>query len=201
MGCNIMGRLLQIGSVLLLVVGASYGANRQESKESPKPPSKPAPAKPAPPKAGVPKAGIPKGAARLVNPSNPAVRLFRMTPEEREHALEKLPTEQARENARKMLEWFDSMPKETQELQLRRLDRFAQLTPEKRAEVKKLEAEVNQLPQPRKEAVGRALARLQQMNDIPREVTLQRPGFQAQFSPEEFRIISGLADAWMGPLQ
>jgi hypothetical protein len=39
------------------------------------------------------------------------------------------------------------------------------------------------------------------MTDIQREVTLQRPAFQARFSPEELRIITGLADAWMGPVQ
>src|SRR5580698_10780947 len=118
-----MNRILQIGSMLLLA-GVSYGAKRQEPKDSPQP-SKPAPAKPAAPKGGVPKAGIPKGSARLLNPSSVAVRLFRMSPEEREHALEKLPNEQARERARKLLEWFDSQPKETQEIQLRRLDNFA----------------------------------------------------------------------------
>src|ERR1700691_3134690 len=111
--CDAMDRILQIGSVLLLVVGASYGSN--QPKDSPQPPPKPAPAKPAPKKGGAPKQAIPKGAARLVNPASVAARLFRMSPEEREHALEKLPTEQARENARKLLAWFDSQPKETQD--------------------------------------------------------------------------------------
>jgi hypothetical protein len=194
-----MSRILQIGSILLLVAGASYG-NRQAPKDSPKPPSKSAPAKPAPPKGGVPKA-IPKGAARLVNPSNVAARLFRMSPEEREHALEKLPTEQARDNARKLLQWFDGLPRETQELQLRRLDRFAKLTPEQRAEVKGLYMEANSLPPARSTAVKQALYRLQQVTDQEREITLHRPAFQARFSPEELRIITRLADAWMGPAQ
>jgi hypothetical protein len=195
-----MSCILQLGSVLLLVVGASYGSSRQGPKDSPKLPPKPPAAKPAPPKGGVPKA-IPKGAARLVNPANVAARLFRMSPEEREHALEKLPTEQARENARKLLQWFDSLPKETQELQLRRLDRFAQLTPQQRAEVKGLYVEANSLPPARSAAVRQALYRLQQMTDKEREAILQRPAFQARFSPEELRLITRLSDAWMGPVQ
>jgi len=189
-----MNRLLRIGGFLLLVVGVSYGRHRQGPQDSSQP------SKPAPAKGGVPKAGIPKGAARLVNPSV-ATRLFRMSPEEREHALEKLPNEQQRENARKMLAWFDSLPKETQEMQLRRLDNFAKLTTERRAEVKGMIVEANNLPPPRSNAVRQALARLQQMNDQQRDVTLRRPAFQAQFSAEEFRIITGLADAWMGPGQ
>ena len=94
-----MNRILEIGGILLLVVGVSFGSKSQGPKDEP--PPQPKPAKAAPAKGGVPKQQpIPKGAARLVNPS-PAARLFRMSPEEREHALEKLPTEQARENARK----------------------------------------------------------------------------------------------------
>jgi hypothetical protein len=194
-----MDRIRQIGSVLLLAVGASYG--HTQPKDSPQPPPKPAPAKPAAKKGGAPKQPIPKGAARLVNPASVAARLFRMSPEEREHALEKLPNEQARENARKKLQWFDSLPKEQQALQLRRLDNFAKLTPEQRAEANSLLVEANHLPPERAVAVRQALYRLQQMTDIQREVTLQRPAFQARFSPEELRIITGLADAWMGPVQ
>jgi hypothetical protein len=195
-----MSRILQIGSILLLVAGVSYGSS-QTPNDSPQP-SRPAPAKPAPGKGGAPKQQpIPKGGARLLNPVSVAARLFRMSPEEREHALEKLPTEQGRENARKLLNWFDSLPRETQEIQLRRLDHFAQLTPEQRAEVRGLILEANHLPPGRSAAVGQALFRLQRMTDQEREATLQRPAFQARFSPEELRIISRLSDAWMGPVQ
>jgi len=194
-----MNRILEIGGILLLVVGVSFGSESQGPKEES--PPQPKPAKAAPAKGGAPKQQpIPKGAARLVNPS-PAARLFRMSPEEREHALEKLPTEQARENARKQLEWFDSLPKDQQAAQLRRLDRFAELTPEKRAEVRGLIVEANHLPPARAAAVRQALFRLQQMSDPERENTLHRPAFEARFSPEELRIITGLSDAWMGPGQ
>jgi hypothetical protein len=195
-----MNRILEIGGILLLVVGVSFGSKSQGPKDEP--PRQPKPAKTAPAKGGVPKQQpIPKGAARLVNPASIAARLYRMSPEEREHALEKLPTEQARENARKQLEWFDSLPKEQQAAQLRRLDRFAELTPEKRAEVRGLILEANHLPPARAAAVRQALFRLQQMTDQERENTLHRPAFQARFSPEELRIITGLSDAWMGPGQ
>ena len=194
-----MRRMLKIGSVLLLAAGVSLGSGRQAAQTS-RPAAKVAPPpKAAQPKGGAPKAPLPKGAARLVNPTSVAVRLFRMSPEEREHALEKLPNEQARDNARKLLAWFDGLSKDQQDIQLRRLDRFAQLTPEKRAEVGGLVFEANHLPPARAAAVRQALARLQQMTDQQRDVVLHRPAFQAQFSPEELRIISGLADAWMGP--
>jgi hypothetical protein len=190
-----MNRILKIGGLLLLAAAAVFGSD-QAARDSPQP------AKPAPAWGGVPKQQpLPKGAARLLNPAAVAARLFRMNAEEREHALEKLPNEKGREAARRQLEWFDSLPKEAQEIQLRRLDNFAKLTPEKRAEVKGLIVEANHLPPGRVAAVGQALARLQQMTDQQRDATLQRPAFQARFSPEELRVIRGLADAWMGPLE
>ena len=191
-----MNRILQIGSALLLVgMGMTYGHDSQ-AKEPP--PPKAAPARPA---KGVPKQPIPKGAARLVNPASIAARLFRMTPDERERAISNLPNEQQRERARRLLAWFDSLPKPQQDMQLRRMDRFAQLQTEKRAEVMGLMVEVNNFPRQRANAVRQALYRLQQMTDEEREQTLARPAFQARFSAEELHVIRGLADAWMGPVQ
>jgi len=185
-----MNRTLQMGSILLLVVGASFGTGRQTAKDAP----------PPPPKVGTPKQEpIPKGAARIVNPGNVATRLFRMTPEQRERALEKLPSQQ-QESFRKVLEWFDQLPKEQQAIQIRRIERFDQFSPEKKAEVKQLVKAASQLPPPRQAQVRQALYRLQQVSDQERENTLRRPQFQARFSPEELRIVTGLADAWMGPM-
>jgi hypothetical protein len=199
-----MSRFLQIASLLLLAAGAGWGRYQKPPKAKPAPPpARPAAAKPVPPKSGnpgAPKGQVPKGAQRLVNPGNVATRLFRMTPEERERAIEKLPNPQAQENARKTLAWFDNLPKDQQANQLRRLEHFAQLPPERKAEVRELVTAANQLPPPRKAAVGAALLRLQQMPDEEREATLRRPAFQSRFSLPELKIIIGLADAWMGPL-
>jgi hypothetical protein len=197
-----MNRALQIGGLWLLGIGASFGSGPQAApKNKPAPVPHPVAARPSPPKGGA-RGGTPapqaKGAGRLVNPGNVATRLFRMTPEERDRVLEKLPANQ-QENARKTLAWFDSLPKEQQANQLRRLEHFAQLPPERKAEVKQMVMAANQLPPPRRVALGQALLRLQGMTDEQREAALNRPAFQSRFSPEEFKIISGLADAWMGP--
>jgi hypothetical protein len=198
-----MSHVLQIGSVLLLAVGVSL-ASAQKAQEpppaakAPKPVAKPAPApKGGTPKAGTPKA-IPNGAARVINPTGVATRLFRMTPEQRERALEPLPPE--RQAAfRKTLEWFDSLPKEQQEMQIHRIERFDALTPEKKAEFRQLLMALDQLPGPRKTLIGRQLYLLQEMPDQQRENTLKRPQFQERFTPEELRILKGLADAWNPP--
>ena len=193
-----MHRALPISGVVLLVLGVSYARPQKAPKDQPAP--QPAPAKnAAAPKvpAGQPKAGIPKGAARLVNPGNLVTQFYHMTPEQRERNLEKLPP-QMQETFRKNLAWFDGLPKEQQQMQLRRIDRFEQLPPEKQIEIRGLIKAANELPPGRRAAVGQALYRLQQMPDQQREATLARPMFQSRFSPEELKIIRGLADAWMG---
>ena len=186
-----MNRILQIGGICLLAAGASFG-----DQKAPKDTSVPAAAN-APFKGGTPKAGIPKG-ARMVNPANVATRLFRMSPEDRDRALEKLGPKQ-QENARNLLAWFDDLPKEQQQVQLRRMERFEKLTPEKKLEVRDLFTATQQLLPMRKRVVVQTLWTLQNMTDQEREATLKRPFFQNRFSPDELKIITGLADAWMGP--
>jgi hypothetical protein len=186
-----MSRLMIVSGVLLLGVGSALCAQ---------PVPAPRPGQPGPPAKNIPKAApkIAKAQQRLVNPANPATRLFRATLEERERALEKMTPEQQK-NARGIWQWFDRLPKDQQDMQLRRLDRFLQLTPAQRAEIRALLREVNELPQDRKRQLGQALLRLQTMPDAQRAQLLNSPAFKERFSPDEQRIIARLADAWLPP--
>ena len=146
--------------------------------------------------AGLPKGPAAKGALRLVNPANVAARLYRMTAEQREQALEPLPP-RMQENLRKQLTWFDGLSKEQQVQELRRMDRYGQLTPEKQAEVRELLNAAQQLPPPRKGMVRQALARLENMPEGQRAAFLASPRFKNLFTTEEQRIITGLADGYL----
>ena|ERR1035438_4782143 len=191
-----MKRWVELGAVLLL--GAVAGLCDQKPAAKTPPPPRPAPVK-APAKNSVAKAGVPKAAAqRLVNPSNPATRLFRMTPEQRERAFEQMNPQQ-QENARKLVGWFDGLPKEQQAIQLHRLERFEQLPQEQRAEVRGLLKEAQDLPADRRALVRQALARLQNLSDADRDRFLNSPQFKARFSAEEQRVVTRLADAWLPP--
>jgi hypothetical protein len=194
-----MKRWVELGAVLLLGAVAGLCDQKPASKTPPPPPPPhPAVAK-APAKKNAANAGVPKAAAqRLVNPGNPATRLFRMTPEQRERAFEQMNPQQ-QESARKLVEWFDGLPKEQQTIQLRRLERFEQLPPEQRAEVRGLLKEAQDLPADRRLQVRQALARLQNLSDADRDRFLNSPAFKARFSAEEQRVITRLADAWLPP--
>ena len=187
-----MNRVVEIGAVLLL--GAVAGlCNQKPVAKEPPPPSRPAPVK-----KNAAKGGVPKAAQRLVNPANPATRLFRMTPEQRERAFEQMNPQQ-QESARKLVEWFDGLPREQQAIQLRRLERFEQLPQEQRAEVRGLLKEAQELPADRRLLVRQALARLQNLPDADRDRFLNSPAFKTRFSAEEQRVITRLADAWLPP--
>ena len=187
-----MNRAFEMGAVLLL--GAVAGLCDQKPAKAPPPPPRPAVAK-----KNAAMGGVPKGAAqRLVNPGNPATRLFRMTPEQRERAFEQMNPQQ-QEQAGKLVQWFDGLPKEQQAIQLRRIEHFEQLPPEQRVEVKGLIKEAQELPEPRRALVRQALGRLQTLSDADRDRFLNSPAFKARFSAEEQRVITRLADAWLPP--
>ncbi|MGD0868880.1 MAG: DUF3106 domain-containing protein [Bryobacteraceae bacterium] len=186
-----MNRWVELGAVLLLGAVAGLCDQKPAAKEPPPP-------GPAVVKMNAAKGGVPKVAQRLVNPANPATRLFRMTPEQRERAFEQMNPQQ-QESARKLVEWFDGLPKAQQAIQLRRLERFEQLPPEQRAEVRGLLKEAQELPADRRALVRQALARLQNLPDADRGRFLNSPAFKARFSAEEQRVITRLADAWLPP--
>jgi len=191
-----MNRALSVCGVLLLAAASALCDQKPSAAAPPGQPRPPAKAA-DPPKAAA-KGGNPKAPQRLVNPANPATRLFLASPEERERALEQM-TPKQQENARGLWQWFDRLPKEQQALQLRRLDRFMQLTPAQRSEVRALLQEVNELPPPRRQMISQALHRLQTMQDADRTALLNSPAFKERFTPDEQRIITRLADAWLPP--
>ena len=136
-------------------------------------------------------------APRLVNPGNVVQRLLRMTPEERERVIEKLPPARqaaVRERLQKFLQRFDSLPKAEQERQLRLGDIFASLSPEKQELVRRQIQAFNQLPDDRRRIVGPAFQRLRRMPEEERQARLASPGFRRRFTPAEQQMLADLSE-------
>ena len=136
---------------------------------------------------------------RMTNPANPVSWLYRMTPAEREQALEKLPSD-TQERFRKNLAWFDGLPKEQQKVVLQRQERFAAMPPEKQRQFRQQLGAFNQLPQERRQMVQRALMRLQTMPDEQRVRVLNSDQFKSMFSEGEQKIIAGLSEIMPAPM-
>jgi hypothetical protein len=149
----------------------------------------------------VPKAGGTVGTApksnpnRMVNPANPAVMLFKASPEERERALERGTPEQQK-NARELLHWFDNLSPADKAIQLQRFDRYAQLSLEDRNLVKNMVASLNRLPREEQGRVRVALLNLQKLPEEQRHRRMQNENFASRFTPEQLDIIRALADVW-----
>ena len=136
--------------------------------------------------------GVVAKGPRLTNPANPAARLYRATPEERDRALEKLPHAQ-QERFRQNLKWFDSLAKEQQELVLRQVDRFSSLPPERQSALAGQLRALNALPPDRRAAVRGALRRFQMLSPEDRETVMGSDAFKNRFSAEEQKMIQELS--------
>ena len=181
-------RSVRMGACLLLAAAAvAWTRPQPKAVNSP----------PAPNGAAVKKdARAPVAGQRLLNPESPAARLMLATPEQRQRALQRFPAAR-QEQIQKQLAWFDSLPKEQQDVQIRRLERFASLPTDRQLLVRMQMAAFNKLPPQRKQAVRRALIVLQSLPDAQRAARLKAPFFRARFSPDELKIIEDLSDAWL----
>ena len=134
-----------------------------------------------------------KPAPRLANPTTVVQQLMRMTPEERERALEKLPP-QRQALIRERLEKFDSLPKAEQERRLRLGEIFANLPPERQDLVRHQIQAFNQLPDDRRRLVGAAFQRLRRLPEGQRRGLLASERFRNRFSPAEQQMIADLSE-------
>lgn len=134
-----------------------------------------------------------KPAPKLGNPLTIVQQLMRMTPEQRERALEKLPP-QRQALIRERLEKFDSLPKAEQERRLRLAEIFANLPPDKQDLVRRQIKAFNQLPDDQRRMVGAAFQRLRRMSEGQRQARLSSEDFRNRFTPAEQQMIADLSE-------
>jgi len=134
-----------------------------------------------------------KPAPKLANPTTVVQQLMRMTPEERERALEKLPP-QRQALIRERLQKFDSLPKAEQERRLRLGEIFASLPLEKQDLVRRQIQAFNQLPDDRRRLVGSAFQRLRRMPEERRQAAIGSEQFRNRFTPAELQMITDLSE-------
>lgn len=188
-----MNRAIQVTGFVWL--GALAGVCSVQKPPKPPPPPKPPAAakmaKPAPNNAG----GGAKAPAKMGNPDNPIDRLFKMSPEERELAIEKLPAQQ-QAKIRKQLQNFDNRPEAAKEWELQRLNTLWSLPPATHALVSQQIKAFNSLPADRLAVVKPAYVRLSRSTPEEREAILARPQFRSRFSPAELQILTVLPQYW-----
>jgi hypothetical protein len=162
-----------------------------------------------PPKGGAPNGaggppritnkGLPKAPpVRIGNPTSPAAHLYKLTADQRDRALEKLPF-QMQQRLRKELAQFDALPKEQQQMIIGQTERYDALSPEKQLAFRQQLQALAQLEKERRQQVTAALRRLHNAVPSERARILARPAFRERFSPEEFQMIGTLGEVLLPP--
>jgi len=197
-----MNRAIQFVGVVWLGAVVAVCADQTKPPKNP-PPPKPAPAaKPGPPPpnkaGGIPAGGIPKAQTSLPNPDNPIDRLLRMTPEQRERAIEKFPPQQ-QANFRKRFESFDKLTEAQKQKQLALLDEFWSLPPDKQKLARDQMNAFKALPEDRREEVKKAYVMLSRMTPDDRIARLAKPQFRSRFTPAELQILTVLPEYYPAP--
>lgn len=180
-----MNRTLQLAELFLLAVASVLLAQERAAPAGP------------PQKAANNGQGAGRG-QRMANPANVVRQLMRMTPEERERALEKLPPERQAQ-IRKRLQQFDNLPKQQQERMLQLGQAFANLPPEKQDLVRRQIRAVNQLPEDRRRMVRAAFERLRRLPENERQARMASEPFRNRFTPDEQQMLADLSENLPAP--
>ncbi len=115
-------------------------------------------------------------------------RLEKMTPEQRNRVLSKLPPER-RKKVEEGLERFHQLPPSEQAQLRNRLERFDQLPPERQAAARRLFARFNQLPEDRRQLLGEEFRLLRNLDDPDRRARINSDEVRSRFTLAEQQLL------------
>jgi hypothetical protein len=125
-------------------------------------------------------------------------RFLRLTPQEREIAIDKMPVG-AQESIRKRLAAFDSLPAEERERQLKLYEAVSELPKDKQDLINQRIREFQQLGPERKLGIRRAYQLLSGKTEAVRQAIIDSPEFKERFTPMEQRIVIDLVKYYPNP--
>jgi hypothetical protein len=120
-------------------------------------------------------------------------RWNRMSPEERERELAKLPPARARLIRQRLRRYNQMQPQEQQALR-QRYQTFSQLPAAKQEVVRQRLREFRQLPTARQPVVHHEVEQLRLLPEDQREARLNSEDFRGRYSPQEQQIIHDLTE-------
>lgn len=131
-------------------------------------------------------------AAQAQPSANAIDRWNRMSPEERERELAKLPPDRAR-LIRQRIWRYNHMPPEEKQALRQRYQTFSQLSPNEQQTVRERLGEFRQLPAARRPIVHREVQQLRLLPDAQRQARINSEEFRSRFSPQEQQIVRDLS--------
>ena len=164
-------------AVLMVSLASAPGISAPGRQGGPKPSKPHAEKPPKPPK----------------NVKTPIDEFMRMSPEERQKALNRLPPEQRR-RLQERLEKFNQLPAGQQQTLRIMYDRLNQLPPERQQVVRKSLNQFSQQPPDRRQTMRQELQSMAPLGAQDREARMASPEFREKFSEKERGIIRDMSD-------
>ena len=204
-----MNCFLKFAAALLFGLVPAWCAQTREpapAKAPARPPAK-APAVRAPAPSGPAARGAAGGAGRALGKTMPVFRqvpgaqvqrFLRLTPREREIAIDKMPIT-AQESIRKRLAAFDSLPAGERERQLKLYEAVSKLPKDKQDLVNQRIGEFQQLGPERRLGIRRAYQLLSSKSQPVRQAIIDSPEFKERFTPMEQRVVIDLVEYYPNP--
>jgi hypothetical protein len=127
------------------------------------------------------------------NVRTPIDEFMRMSPEERQKALDRLPP-QKRRRLQDRLERFNQLPQQQQQTLRAMYGRLNQLPPERQQVIRKSLNQFSQQSQERRQAMRRELRGMAPLDAGDREARMSSPEFQGKFSEKERGIIRDMSE-------
>ena len=125
---------------------------------------------------------------------HPVDDFLRMSPQQRQQALSRLP-EERRRKIQEQLDRFDRLPPAQKERLMQQYERFRQLPPERQQAIRKAMQKLQNQPPDRQQAIHQELNRLRAMPASEREEHLNSPDVKSRYNKHEREILSDLSDA------
>ena len=164
-----MGRSLFLGAVLLLGLTASLPAQHAMGH--------------APPKAAAPgNPGAGKNRRTIVD------RWNRMSPEERQKLLAKLPPDRRQKIEEQLNQYKNLTPEQRRDMRSR-LQMFNQLPPEKQTQARRVWAQYGRLPQDRQPLLRNEFENLRSMPEAERNARVNSDEFRSKYNAGEQSIL------------
>jgi Protein of unknown function (DUF3106) len=116
----------------------------------------------------------------------------RMSPEDRQKALDKLPPDRA-EKLRKQLKEYSQLTPEQQAMAKEQLETFRHLPPERQQAMRKAFNKFSQQPADRQEAIRQELNQLREMTEGERQARLSSPELKSRFNKTERQMIGEMS--------
>lgn len=150
---------------------------------------------------GAGKRGSAMSPARSASRSKPPSAVdqwFRMSPQARERALQKLPPERQKVITER-LEKLNSLPTNEKQRLWARYERFSHLSPREQELVRRQIRKFNDLPEDRHSLLNEEFNNLRKMNEKNRQARINSEEFRSKYTLSEQQIVQDLAQILPSP--